>query len=191
MVYSKEITEFYKLGVLNPGEEISTKEMVRLVNLELDTTDDFTYAFVTNQRVITTDFIIRKVNFCWDLDNIVSIKKYMKGFLLKKEVALLSIKIGDAIKQFRLELKIPKDTTFFDTIIENRDKLFKIKSAVKSDRVEKRLRKEEKKYEKTQKEEKERIQKDKNIDDEEDEEKEEEDEYANYSEKRKVEDNDM
>ena len=38
------------------------------------------------------------------------------------------------------------------------------------------------------KDEKERIKKDKTLDEDEDEEKEEEDEYANYSEKRNVED---
>jgi hypothetical protein len=132
----KAITDFHKLDVLTQGEDI-IKVIFGAISTGLKIQP--TWAFLTIQRVIITDNKVHTVLFSWDLDKIVSLKK-TKGNLFIRSNLEFSVNYGEQIKQFVLNPKfgeIEEYNAFFDSVMENRNKLIQIKSSVTGDKTEK------------------------------------------------------
>lgn len=80
----KAITDFYKLGVLNQGEEIITLHFCKFRRLtgKNKLTFNYFWAFLTNQRfILVTNPVISVIQY-WDLDKIISIgKRKIRGIV--------------------------------------------------------------------------------------------------------------
>lgn len=139
----KSITDFYKLGVLNQGEEIITVHFCKFRRLTGNYKRTFNYfwAFVTNQRFILVTNPVASVIQYWDLDKIIWIdKRKIRGIVHKQLSSIFAVLNETDIIVFLIvsdARNLNEAEAFFNAVIEAKEKVIKISSIVTSDRIEK------------------------------------------------------